>query len=234
MTDILVHTLTVALSLTGALFFLAGTIGLLRLPDFYSRVHAATKCDTVGAGAILLALAIHVAPDPEALKILALLLLVLVLVGPLLVPVRPLPGVDDPARVKDLISSTAFLEFQEVVGGPSPDRNSLLAGVGGVDVVTNAEWTGGGAVQTAAGRLFYEMPSNPRRKRWGGYVCSGTVVTEKIFERPGLGTLFLDAFFARDIPVVQGCVLVIAVIYVIVNLVVDLAYGVVDPRVRLS
>ena len=51
-------------------------------------------------------------------------------------------------------------------------------GGGGVDVVTNAPWTGGGAVQTAAGRLFYEMPSNPRRKRWGGYVCSGTVVTD--------------------------------------------------------
>jgi len=67
-----------------------------------------------------------------------------------------------------------------------------------------------------------------------GALLSGTVVTEKIFERPGLGTLFLDAFFARDIPVVQGCVLVIAVIYVGVNLVVDLAYGVVDPRVRLS
>ena len=60
------------------------------------------------------------------------------------------------------------------------------------------------------------------------------VVTEKIFERPGLGTLFLDAFFARDIPVVQGCVLIIAIIYVGVNLLVDLAYGVVDPRVRLS
>jgi peptide/nickel transport system permease protein len=67
-----------------------------------------------------------------------------------------------------------------------------------------------------------------------GALLSGTVVTEKIFERPGLGTLFLDAFFARDIPVVQGCVLVIALIYVVVNLVVDLAYGVVDPRVRLS
>lgn len=67
-----------------------------------------------------------------------------------------------------------------------------------------------------------------------GALLSGTVVTEKIFERPGLGTLFLDAFFARDIPVVQGCVLVIAVIYVGVNVVVDLAYGVVDPRVRLS
>jgi preprotein translocase subunit SecD len=42
-----------------------------------------------------------------------------------------LPGVDDPARVKDLISSTAFLEFQEVVGGPSPDRQSLITGLGG-------------------------------------------------------------------------------------------------------
>jgi len=67
-----------------------------------------------------------------------------------------------------------------------------------------------------------------------GALLSGTVVTEKIFERPGLGTLFLESFFARDIPVVQGCVLVIAVIYVAVNLLVDLAYGWVDPRVRLS
>lgn len=67
-----------------------------------------------------------------------------------------------------------------------------------------------------------------------GALLSGTVVTEKIFERPGLGTLFLDSFFARDIPVVQGCVLIIAIIYVCVNLVVDLAYGWVDPRVRLS
>ena len=49
-----------------------------------------------------------------------------------------LPGVDDPARVKDLISSTAFLEFQEVVGGPAPDRQSLIAGLGGT-VPTDSE-----------------------------------------------------------------------------------------------
>ncbi|MFW5924784.1 MAG: ABC transporter permease [Myxococcota bacterium] len=67
-----------------------------------------------------------------------------------------------------------------------------------------------------------------------GALLSGTVVAEKIFERQGLGTLFLEAFFARDIPVVQGCVLVIATIYVSVNLVLDLAYGLVDPRVRLA
>ena len=67
-----------------------------------------------------------------------------------------------------------------------------------------------------------------------GGLLSGTVIAEKIFERPGLGTLFLDAFFDRDIPVVQGCVLVIAVIYVLVNLVMDLLYGAIDPRVRLT
>jgi ABC-type dipeptide/oligopeptide/nickel transport system permease component len=67
-----------------------------------------------------------------------------------------------------------------------------------------------------------------------GALLSGTVIAEKIFERRGLGTLFLDAFFARDIPVVQGCVLVIAVVYVLVNLAIDLCYGLVDPRVRLT
>lgn len=67
-----------------------------------------------------------------------------------------------------------------------------------------------------------------------GALLSGTVIAEKIFERPGLGTLFLEAFFARDIPVIQGCVLVVAFIYVFMNLAVDLLYGYIDPRVRLS
>lgn len=67
-----------------------------------------------------------------------------------------------------------------------------------------------------------------------GAVLSGTVVTEKIFERAGLGQLFLDAFFSRDIPVVQGCVLVIALVYVFVNLLLDLSYVMIDPRVRVS
>lgn len=65
-------------------------------------------------------------------------------------------------------------------------------------------------------------------------LLSGTVVVEKIFERRGLGALFLDAFFARDIPIVQGCVLVIALVTVIVNLLLDILYAAVDPRVRLT
>jgi len=77
MISTVMHVLTIMLALVGAGFFLVGTLGLLRLPDFYTRVHAVAKCDTVGAGAILLGLAIHVAPHPEALKILLLLLLVL-------------------------------------------------------------------------------------------------------------------------------------------------------------
>jgi peptide/nickel transport system permease protein len=67
-----------------------------------------------------------------------------------------------------------------------------------------------------------------------GALLGGAVVAEKIFERRGIGSLFLEAFFERDIPVVQGCALVIAVFYVGVNLCVDLLYGVVDPRVRLG
>jgi peptide/nickel transport system permease protein len=67
-----------------------------------------------------------------------------------------------------------------------------------------------------------------------GALLGGAVVAEKIFERRGIGSLFLEAFFDRDIPVVQGCALVIAIFYVAVNLLVDLLYGVIDPRVRLA
>jgi peptide/nickel transport system permease protein len=67
-----------------------------------------------------------------------------------------------------------------------------------------------------------------------GALLSGAVVAEKIFERRGLGSLFLEAFFDRDIPVVQGCALVIACAYVFVNLLMDLVYCWVDPRVRLT
>lgn len=65
-----------------------------------------------------------------------------------------------------------------------------------------------------------------------GALLAGAVVTEKVFARPGIGTLLLDAIARRDYRVVQGCTLVIAVSYVTVNLLVDLAYGLVDPRIR--
>jgi ABC-type dipeptide/oligopeptide/nickel transport system permease component len=66
-----------------------------------------------------------------------------------------------------------------------------------------------------------------------GSLLAGAVVTEKVFARPGIGTLLLEAISQRDYRVVQGCTLVIAISYVTVNLLVDLAYGLADPRIRV-
>ena len=55
---------------------------------------------------------------------------------------------------------------------------------------------------------------------------------ETVFTIPGLGRLMVDAIYARDYPVVQGCLLFVAIIYVLVNLLVDFVYPLLDPRVR--
>lgn len=67
-----------------------------------------------------------------------------------------------------------------------------------------------------------------------GVLLSGAIITEAIFDWPGMGSLLLDGIYSRNYPLVQGCILVIASIYVIVNLLTDIAYAWVDPRVRLS
>ncbi len=67
-----------------------------------------------------------------------------------------------------------------------------------------------------------------------GSLLTGAIIVEKVFARPGLGTTLLEAISERDYPVVQGTVFVIAVIYVVVNILVDLAYGLVDPRIRVA
>ncbi|MBT9132155.1 MAG: Glutathione transport system permease protein GsiC [Syntrophomonadaceae bacterium] len=65
-----------------------------------------------------------------------------------------------------------------------------------------------------------------------GALLEGAVVVEVIFAWPGLGRLLVDSIFARDFPVIQGCVFVIAVMYVIVNLLIDISYAWLDPRIR--
>ena len=67
-----------------------------------------------------------------------------------------------------------------------------------------------------------------------GYVLSGAVVVEIVFQRPGIGVLLVDAVFARDYPVVQGAVLLVAVLFVITNALVDLTYQYLDPRIQLG
>jgi len=67
-----------------------------------------------------------------------------------------------------------------------------------------------------------------------GAVLTGAIIVEKVFARPGLGTLLLEAIEMRNYPLVQGCVLFIATVYISVNFLADLLYGVIDPRIRHS
>lgn len=67
-----------------------------------------------------------------------------------------------------------------------------------------------------------------------GSLLSGAVLTETVFALPGLGTAMVGAILARDYPVIQGFTLIIALIFVLVNLLVDLSYAYLDPRIRLE
>jgi peptide/nickel transport system permease protein len=67
-----------------------------------------------------------------------------------------------------------------------------------------------------------------------GALLSGTLIIEMIFSWPGIGRLLITAIGARDYPVVEGCVLTFAMIYVVVNMATDLVYAMIDPRVRIS
>ena len=67
-----------------------------------------------------------------------------------------------------------------------------------------------------------------------GNLLGGIAVVETVFTIPGLGRLLVDSIFARDYPVIQGCLLFVAVTYVLVNLIVDLCYPIFDPRVAVE
>lgn len=67
-----------------------------------------------------------------------------------------------------------------------------------------------------------------------GQLIAGAVVIETVFNIPGIGQLIINAITRRDFEVIQGTVLLIALSYVVINLVVDLLYGLIDPRVRLN
>ena len=65
-----------------------------------------------------------------------------------------------------------------------------------------------------------------------GTLIGGAVITEYVFALPGVGRLVVDAVFARDYPLVQGVILLIAIGFILSNLLVDLLYGWIDPRIR--
>jgi peptide/nickel transport system permease protein len=65
-----------------------------------------------------------------------------------------------------------------------------------------------------------------------GLLLGGAVLTETVFAWPGIGRLIVDSILARDYPMIQGVILIFGLLYILVNLLVDLIYAYVDPRIR--
>lgn len=146
----------------------------------------------------------------------------------------PLPG-DDPSAPAALILPAITIGLALAAGLTRQTRAAML------EVLAQPYVAAARARGVTRARVFFQhalrnalMPVLTLGAAQLGALLSGAVIAEKIFERPGLGTLFLNGFFARDIPVVQGVVLLVGIIYVAVNVALDLAYALVDPRVRLS
>lgn len=67
-----------------------------------------------------------------------------------------------------------------------------------------------------------------------GYLVAGAAVIETLFNIPGMGQLVVNAVLKRDYPLIQGLVLVISLVYIIINFIIDMLYGVIDPRIRVA
>jgi peptide/nickel transport system permease protein len=145
----------------------------------------------------------------------------------------PGPG-DDAAGAAGLVLPSVALGTHLMAMLARMTRSSLLEVVG-EDYIRTARAKGLGPTQTIVRHALRGalLPVITVAGIQFGSLLAGAVVVEKVFARPGLGTLLLDAILQRDYRVVQGCTLVIACAYVGVNLLVDLAYGAADPRIRV-
>jgi peptide/nickel transport system permease protein len=114
-------------------------------------------------------------------------------------------------------------------------RSSMIEAMG-MDYVRTAKAKGLGGAQVVFGHALRNslMVVITLVGLQLGVLISGAVVTEQIFVLPGFGKLTIDAVFTRDYPMIQGVVLVTATAYIVINLIVDLLYSVIDPRVRVG
>jgi ABC-type dipeptide/oligopeptide/nickel transport system permease component len=112
-------------------------------------------------------------------------------------------------------------------------RSSMLE-VLGQDYVTAARGKGVSAFRVITHHAFRNaiIPVLTVISLQVGWLIGGAVIVESVFSRPGIGRLLVEAITNKDFPVVQGVILFITLAYLIINLVTDLLYGVLDPRVR--
>jgi peptide/nickel transport system permease protein len=104
------------------------------------------------------------------------------------------------------------------------------------DYIRTARAKGAGEARVLLGHALRNaaLPAITILGLQAGGLLGGTIITETIFAWPGLGRLTLLAIQTRDYPLVQGCILAIALSYVSINLLTDLVYGMVDPRLRVQ
>jgi ABC-type dipeptide/oligopeptide/nickel transport system permease component len=150
-----------------------------------------------------------------------------------LVPWFPGPG-EDPGKLRGLVLPSVMLGTHLMAMLARMTRSSLLDTLS-EDYIRTARAKGlpGWKVVLKHAMRNALLPVITVAGMQFGALLAGAVVTEKVFARPGLGTLLLEAIAQRDYRVVQGCTLVIAVMYVTVNLIVDVLYAAVDPRIRV-
>lgn len=155
--------------------------------------------------------------------------------GPLahILPQLPGPG-EDTDRLRGLILPAFMLGTHLMAMLARMTRSSLLDTLG-EDYVRTARAKGLSETRVVLKHALRNalLPVITVAGMQFGALLAGAVVTEKVFARPGLGTLMLEAITQRDYRVVQGCALLIAVLYVGVNLIVDLLYAATDPRIRV-
>jgi len=143
-------------------------------------------------------------------------------------------GVSSPAdRLAHLVLPACVLSFRYVAGWSRYLRSSLLEALR-ADYVRTARAKGlgeravvlGHALRNALGPVVSVMALNLAG------LFSGAVITETVFAWPGIGRMFVQAMFSRDYPVLMGILLLGSVMVVVFNLVADVVYGLLDPRVR--
>ncbi|WP_347350218.1 ABC transporter permease [Intrasporangium sp.] len=137
-----------------------------------------------------------------------------------------LPGLIAPWLILGLVSATGYTRYT---------RNSMLDSLS-MDYVRTAR-SKGISERKVVGKHALRAALSPIVTILGldiAALLSGTLVTEKIFEIDGIGKLSIDALGRDDLPIILGTVLLTAAIVVTMNLIVDIAYSFVDPRVRLS
>jgi peptide/nickel transport system permease protein len=225
--EMILERLPATLELMGASFLLAGIVAILL--GIFSAVRQYSLFDHLGTGVSFLGIAMPV----------FWFALILQLVFGVWLGWLPVSGTETVGQsslgdhLAHLILPTVVLSFRSIAGWSRYLRSSLL-GVLRADYVRTAR-AKGLAESTVVGVHAVRNALIPVLSIMAldlAGLFSGAVITETVFAWPGIGRMFVQAMFARDYPLLMGILLLGSVMVIVFNLVADIVYGVLDPRIR--